>query len=411
MHPRSISYIKLIDIAARTIFVLMLLYLLPNRDAGQFGLALTLGSLFSFVCGFERYVDLQRQLVGCAAQLVDRKLFATLWFFIFNYVLWLPILSMFLILWAHIDDWNLVLYLIIAIVEHLSNEVYRLALIETRYRHLLWVSLIKNLVLLLVMCGVASHNPNNINLTNSLLGWASLSIVVALFGFYLVRRQSKTIVSKIEMVSIKAVLIDGYKNSLTHFIVGAVAVLSVQVDRLIVGGLLDLDNSGIYFRHVMLASVIYQATGVLSHNRILFNVYDKANSWKIEDINLIIRRELFIIVPSTLMLISTVLLIGISNMNYIFNILNINSVYLAALLFGYLLRTVADYKSLVLNAGFKERYILRSQIIALCVVIPVSVILTTLYDNWGAIISVNVGALTILILLASISVSVKNLKD
>ena len=70
--------LKLTDIAARSLFVLLALFALPARETGQFGLLLTLIGFFSFVVGFERYLDLQRGLARLAASEGDQLVVSTL---------------------------------------------------------------------------------------------------------------------------------------------------------------------------------------------------------------------------------------------------------------------------------------------------------------------------------------------
>ncbi len=87
-----IAATKLVDIAARSLFVLLALYALPVRSTGLFGLALTLIGFFAFLSGFERYADLQRRMVDTTDGQADRLIISTLIFYSVNYALWLPVL-------------------------------------------------------------------------------------------------------------------------------------------------------------------------------------------------------------------------------------------------------------------------------------------------------------------------------
>jgi O-antigen/teichoic acid export membrane protein len=389
-----IAAIKLADIAARSLFVLVVLYSLAARETGQFGLALTLSSLFGFASGFERYVDLQRRLVDQSDQQVDRLLVSALRFFGVNYIVWLPVLVALFAWWAQLGVAATALFTVVAIGEHLSNEIYRMAIIAPRHRHTLIVVLIKNLALLAVSVGMALHQPAAFDLQTFLAIWAALSMASVLVAAFLFRRGGSPHGEQAESLPR---LVEHYRHSRTHFLVGLVAVLSLQVDRLIVGAVLDLELAGVYFRHIVLASVVYQAAGVLSHNRILARVYNTALSRNMASVKEIVQREVRAMVPLTLLLIGGVLSLGAVGITELPRLRGLQPSYLAALMFGFLLRALADYNSLVLNAAYRERDIFKSQLIALAVSVPANILLTKLYGPWGTILSVNLSAACYLI--------------
>ncbi|HYJ10974.1 MAG TPA: hypothetical protein VEX18_18255, partial [Polyangiaceae bacterium] len=109
-----IAVMKLGDTAARSLFVLIALYTLPERTTGQFGLALTLIGFFAFLCGFERYADLQRRLVGKSTAEADQLILWAVRFFAVNHLLWTPVLLTLLLYWVDLEASLAGLCLIIA---------------------------------------------------------------------------------------------------------------------------------------------------------------------------------------------------------------------------------------------------------------------------------------------------------
>lgn len=389
-----IAFVKLADIGARSFFVLIVLYSLSARTSGQFGLALTLIGFFSFLSGFERYLDLQRVLVGKNASEADGLVGSVLQFFGVNYLLWLPVLAALLVWWVKLTPLAVVLWLGVAVGEHLANEAYRLVLVTHRHRRLLLVNLAKNLVLL---CAAAyTAGTGRLDFDELVMLWAMLSVMVVAVSASMFKRVSAT--AKQGQESPRLGLTEQYQRSRTHFLIGLVAVGSLQLDRLVAGGILTLENSGIYFRHIFLASSAYQVFGVVSHNRILARIYGSTVAGKRSEVQDIIRRELLCYVPLTLLLIGSVLLAGPVLVQNIAAINTIVPHYLAILMLAFLVRGIADYNSIILNAVYAERQIFKSQLITVLLATISGISLTSVFGLPGLICSMFAGTMIYLLL-------------
>ena len=165
---------------------MLVLYSLPDRQAGQFGLILTLIGFFSFLVGFERYCDLQRVMVGKKENALNAFMLTTLHFFSVNYLLWLPILAILLFTWVKLPLISVLLCLGIAITEHLSNEGYRVVVVTNKYRMLLVASMFKNMLLVACLVFFKMMDALNCGLREWLLLWAisSMPIMILVVAFW-----------------------------------------------------------------------------------------------------------------------------------------------------------------------------------------------------------------------------------
>jgi len=393
------AVIKLLDIAARSLFVLIALYSLHARSSGQFGLVLTLIGLFGFLSGFERYVDLQRMLVGKAVEEVDRLIFSALRFFLANYLIWLPILAALLYGWGDLSIFAVSLCLLIAVGEHLANEFYRMALITQRHRSVLLVGVIKNLMLCGVVAYAALTKSWHYDFNQLLELWASMSLLGLLVSAFVFIRASAP---RQRLVQGALDAVHGqYRRSATHFVVGLLAVLSLQADRLVAGGLLSLEDSGVYFRHIFLAISAYQVLGVISFNRVMPKVYSSIRGGDLPTAMMLIRRERLVYVSLTLLMMILVLLTGLPRINEMPAVRDIVQSYLILLLLAYLIRGGADYNAMVLNALYLEGDVLRALSISVGLSIALSVMLTMHLGLPGLLVTVFIAA-TIYFILTSI---------
>jgi len=169
-------------------------------------------------------------------------------------------------------------------------------------------------------------------------------------------------------------------------------VSSLQLDRLVAGGFLTLEDSGVYFRHIFLASSAYMVLGVVSHNRIMARVYSSRLAGKPSEIREIIRREQWRFIPLTLGLIGFTLLAGPVVVRNVVVFNTIVPYYLAALMLAYLVRGIADYNSIILNAYYAERQIFKSQLITVLLATICGILLTPLFGLAGLIAAVLTGA-------------------
>ncbi|MES2236480.1 MAG: polysaccharide biosynthesis C-terminal domain-containing protein [Pseudomonadota bacterium] len=401
-----IAAVKLTDIGARAFFVLIVLYSLSARLSGQFGLALTLIGFFSFFSGYERYIDLQRVLVGKTASEGDVLIRSVLRFFGLNYLLWLPVLAVLLHWWVQLTPLAVALWLLIALGEHFANEAYRMALVTHRHRHVLLVGLAKNLVL--VSTVAYASFAKRLDCEQLLIIWATLSTlaITVSVGMFILRSIPATPSQK----SMAFGLIEQYRRSRTHFLIGLVAVTSLQIDRLVAGGFLTLENSGVYFRHIFLASSTYQVFGVVSHNRIMVRIYGSMLAGKPSEVRSIIRREQWRYVPLTLGLIGFILLAGPVAARDVAAFSTIVPHYLAVLMLAYLVRGIADYNSMILNAVYAERQIFKSQLITVLLTTTCSILLTPLFGLPGLIVAVLAGTTIYFLLTGAFARRMINLK-
>lgn len=378
------AIIKLTDIAARSLFALIILYSLPPASSGLFGLILTLVGLCGFLCGFERYIDLQRMMIGKSTSEVDSLIFSTLRFFGVNYVLWLPILAALLHIWLQLSPLAIFLCLLITVGEHLGNELYRIVLVTHRHRNMLLVSMFKNLLLLGVTTYFLFAKGKHYALDEILMLWAALSFIALAFSIVmftndlLALRKSEHIATPIS---------DQFKRSLLHFLLGLLALLSLQADRLIAGNVLTLDYVGIYFKNLLLVTSIYQFLSVISYNRVMPVVYRQVRIGKIKETKKIINRQL--IVNSLIIFLAgcAAVVVHFVMPAEILKQQHINAGYLLVLLFAYLIRCAADYNAMILNALFLERRIFQSQLITLGLCVPLSICLGLSFSLFGLILS------------------------
>lgn len=382
--------IKLADIAGRSVFVLIVLYFLPSRSSGQFGLALTLIGLFAFFSGFERYVDLQRSLIGATLKQADQFIFSTLRFFALNYLFGIPLLALLLYGWADLSTSDVMLCLLIAMGEHLANEFYRIALITHRHRGVLLVAMGKNVILLGTTSYGVFASQQTYDLREILTLWAALSLLGLFVSMGVFVRESTSVG---ELTRAQHLPISGqYRRSATHFKIGLLAVLALQADRLIAGGLLSLENSGVYFRHIFLALSVYQVLGIVSFNRIMPEVYASLHKNDVQAAKALIRRERLIYLILSVGVIIFFLLVNRLPVASHPVVQSVVPLYLILLILSYLVRGMADFNAMTLNALHLENQVFLAHLIAVGVSLVLALGLTAKLGLIGLISTVFVAA-------------------
>ena len=386
-----IALTKLADIAARSLFVLLGLYALPIRSTGQFGLALTLLGFFTFFAGFERYLDLQRRMVGTDEAQTDRLIISTLRFYAVNYLLCVPVLLALLLLWVQLPPWLAFMCAVVGLGEHLSNEVYRIALIARRHRPVLFAVLGKNVALLAVVAAVLWQQPALFSLDMLLATWALFSLVgIGAITVAFTRTWAFSSFAQAAGAGLRQR--PQYLASRTHFLIGLVALTSLQTDRLVAGALLTLEQSGVYFRHIFLASFAYQVFNVASYNRIAPVVYAHTHAHQPALARAAIRRELKRLVPAAALVAGAFYLLGSPLFDGVAATRSINPNFLALLTLGYLVRAFADFNALLLNGVYAERDVFTSQLAALTFAVVMNLTLTHLFGIAGTVITLVLGA-------------------
>ena len=386
-----IAATKLFDIAARSLFVLLVLYALPVRSTGQFGLALTLIGFFTFVSGFERYADLQRCMVGATDLQTDRLIVSTLRFYALNYLLCLPVLFALLLLWVQLPLPSALMCAVIGVGEHVSNEVYRIALIAPRHRVVLFAVLAKNLSLLAIVASTLwlPHERFELQLLFGI--WATVSLAgLAVIAIAFTRTWAFESNSQAGGAGLRQ--LRQYGASRTHFMIGLVAIGSLQADRLVAGALLTLEQSGLYFRHIFLASFAYQVFNVVSYNRIAPRVYGHTHAHRPALAKAEIRREIVWLTPTALVVIGAFYVAASPLFTGIAATRSINPNFLAVLTLGYLVRALADFNALLLNGVYAERDVFFSQAASLVLAIALNIALTSVFGIAGTVATLVLGS-------------------
>ena len=375
--------VKLMDVAARAGFVITATYGLRVDQAGQFGLIATLVGLFAFAFNFERHIDIQRRSAGEPHTVMDRMVVQALKFFAFNWALMVPLFIVAVALWTHAPWLVLLLATVVVVSEHLSNQAYQYALIDTRYAPLLVVVALKNAVLAALTLGVALFMRDAFSLNFVITAWAIGAVVCTLMlavGFLRIRNAAP----KTTAFNLKTDILGQHRASMTHFLIGLIAILVLQFDRLAVGGLLTLEQTGVYFRHALLISLAYQLFGIASFNRVTPSIFAAA---KVEPVSSLIRRilreYLLVLVLTPLFLVGLWIADRITGGVWTQRF-HIDLSLVAVMLLGFMARAAADFPAIIMNALHRERSILYRQGAAFALGACLLIGLTHVYGLWGA---------------------------
>lgn len=375
--------VKLIDVAARAGIVLTATYGLRVDQAGQFGLIATLVGLFAFAFNFERQIDIQRRAAGEADAVMDRHVTQALKFFAFNWAIMIPVFVLAVVFWAHAPWIILLMATVVVVGEHLSNQVYQYALINHRYAPMLVVVAAKNAALALAILAGALFMRPVFDLAFVMAAWAigaTLCTLVLAIMFVRIRNAAP----KTTRFDFQSDILAQHKASLTHFLIGLLAILALQFDRLAVGGLLSLEQTGLYFRHALLISLAYQMFNIASFNRITPTIFTAA---KVEPVHRLMGRVLreyaltLVAIPLLFagLWVADRLTQGVWSERF-----HIELALIAIMLLGFVLRGAADFAALIMNAKHLERWVLHRQAIAVAVGGGLLVGLTHVYGLWGA---------------------------
>lgn len=375
--------VKLVDVATRAAFILTATYGLQIAQAGRFGLIATLVSLFAFAFNFERHIDIQRRSAGEDHGVFDRYVVQALKFFAFNWAVMVPLFVLAVLLWTHASWVILGLAVIVVMAEHLSNQAYQYALINHRYYPMLVVVAAKNSVLAVVVLYRALFARDGFDLMFVMQLWA-VGAVLCTLGLAVMFARLNAAAKKGEPFRFGVDILGQHKASLTHFLIGLIAILILQFDRLAVGGLMSFEQTGQYFRHTLLVSFAYQAFNIASFNRITPAIFTEAKTQGIPHLRGRVLREYLktvVGVPVLLLMAwgADRLTGGVWSERF-----HLSLLLMALLLLGFMLRAAADFHALILNARHDERHILVSQGIAFAVGALLLVVLTWRFGVYGA---------------------------
>lgn len=397
--------VKFIDVFARAGFILTATYGLHIAEAGRFGLIATLVGLFAFAFNFERHIDIQRRSAGEPHPVFDRHVTQALKFFAFNWAMMVPLFIGAVALWTGVDRMILGLAVVVVVGEHISNQAYQYALINHRYYPMVGLVAVKNGLLAVVALYSALFAHDGFNLVFVMQVWAmgATLCTLALGGLFLRLRDAAP---KPSAFSFRDDILSQHKASATHFLIGLIAILILQFDRLAVGGLMSFADTGLYFRHTLLVSFAYQAFNIASFNRITPSIYAEAKTHGVAHLYRRVMREyLKTLIGAPLLLLlawgADVATAGVWSQKF-----QLSLALMGLLLFGFMVRSAADFHALILNARHDERHILRSQGIAFVIGGCLLVLLTWRFGVYGA---ASVTIITSALYLALISRAVRRL--
>jgi len=391
--------IKLGDVAARAGFVLAATYALPISQAGQFGLIVTLVGLFAFAFNFERHIDIQRRTAGEPGEVFDRYVTSALGFFAFNWALMTPLFLAAVFLLAHVSWGILALGVVVVIGEHLSNQVYQYALISPRYYSLLLVVMAKNLVLVAVVLWQALLSGSGLDLGFVMQLWA-VGAVLCTTALAVMWSRFRSRTPREKPFHFAVDILGQHRASAVHFVLGLIAILIIQYDRLAVGALMPLEQVGLYFRHTLLVSLAYQAFNVISYNRITPTIFVEARSHDIGQLRRRVLREYLKTLVGAPLLLAGVWLADLVTGGVYADRFQLSLWLMAIMLFGFMLRAAADFHALVLNSRHRERDVLRQQAVAFVFGAVMLGLLTWRFGVYGA---ASAGVLTSVLYLILVS--------
>ena len=381
-----IVIVKFIEVIARAGFIIGVTYTLPLEAAGQFGIIVTITGLFSFALGFERHVDLQRRLVGVPAPEFDRAYGDALQLYAFQYVVLLPLYAALIYISANTDVWQTLLCVVIVVGEQLTNQVYQIALVNARFYRKLAVVAARTICLLLVWAVPLLLIPGLVRLDVFLTGWAvSSAVMIAILGvMWLASNEAAAHESRFTFTTR---IFTQHKASLNHFLIGTVAILMLQFDRLTVGWLIPKRDVGIYFRHILLVSIAYQVFNIAFYNRVLPRVFAMAKTDSVAAARRVTRAEFVKVAALVALGFVGLAAIDAITLGTLFARFDLDLMLIAVLLGGAVIRVAADFNALILNARLREGVVLQTQLTAFGVGGVLLIWMTWNYHIWGAAIA------------------------
>jgi O-antigen/teichoic acid export membrane protein len=382
--------LKFAEVGTRAIFVVGTSYLLPLDQAGQFGLIVTLQGLASFAFGYERHTDIQRRVVGAEPWAFDRAVGQALRLFAANYLVVSPIYAALLLILMGLSPWLICLAIVVAVAEQLMNQAYLMAMVNPRYRPLMGLAVMKNTAILAVLAWLMLADPARLGLGAVLVTWAAASVgtvgVAALIWIRLRHPHPDPGPGLRESLNAQ------YRASWHHFLLGLVAILALQIDRLVIGAVMPLDQVGVYFRHILMVSMIYQVFNIAFLNRVLPAVFALAKRAPLSDLRAIARREYLRVLVFVGSLALAGLVLHLVTGDALADRFSLVPAYFAGLLVMSCVRMRADFNGLILNALHQEAAIFRLQLISFTLNFPVLVGLTWALGIPGTIASGITGA-------------------
>ncbi len=358
--------IKFIEVFTRAAFIVGTSYSLSLSGAGQFGIVATWVGLFAFAFNWERQVDIQRRYAGLPEPVFDRAVSAALPFWGFNQLIMLPIFAAVVWSMAHLTPMQLALAVVIVSCEHIANQTYQMALISPRYTPFLGLVAGKNVGVLAAILPYVILFPSKLTLDYALIVWASGQVLCAFAVFALWWQRSDPAPHEDGLTRWQR-LFAQHRASFTHFQIGLIAILMLQYDRLIAGWLLPLDQTGLYLRHVLIVSFVYQFFNVASYNRIMPRIFAAARTECDAQLLAQMRPELMRMFAVVGAAFAIGVAIDAATGHAITARYHLSIAFAGILTLGALLRVMADFLGMIANARMREKVIRRQQLIAFIV--------------------------------------------
>jgi len=358
--------LKLADTLSRALFVVLASYSLKVDQAGQFGITTTLIGLFAFAVGFERHLDIQRRNAGVTPDVMDHAIASAMRFHGFNLAIASPVFIMGLAHWSKLGPWPLALCQVIVITEYLSNQAYQASLISRRYVHLVSVVAIKNIALVTCLGGyiLLRGQPD---IQSVLTLWAASASILICLGFPLVWVLQIRRPADLAPPRPLRPIFEQHKASATHFGIGLLATITLQLDRITVGGLLSLEQVGSYFRHALIASFCYQAFNIVSFNRLLPRLFEAAPRSTTNILRRMVNREYLLTLIGAPVFLVIVWAADTVTQGVYSRKFHLSFTVLALLVLAFMSRAAADFQGLILHARLKEHRVLLAQALAFVV--------------------------------------------
>lgn len=391
--------IKFVEVFTRAAFVVGTSYSLSLAGAGQFGIVATVVGLGAFAFNWERHQDFQRRYVNAEPEILDRAVGDAFQFWGFNQLVMMPFFLVACGLMAKLDAWQLLLVAVIASGEQVSNQTYHLAMISSRYRLFVIIVAAKNIAVLLAVLPFVLFAPSKLTLDYALGVWASGQLVgsALILGLWLWRNVAVPHETPWRFASR---IFAQHRASFTHLQIGLVAVLMLQFDRLAIGALVPLDQAGVYFRHILIVSFVYQFVSVAFYGRALPRVFAAAKTQGKRVLQAMMRGELATIYAILIGGAGVLIAVDLAAGHLISERFSL-AYPLGLILFGgALVRVAADLQSLICNARHAERDVLRAQIAAFAIGGPWLVVLSWAHGIFGTAIASATTSLVYLILMA-----------
>jgi O-antigen/teichoic acid export membrane protein len=386
--------IRIAEIAARALFTIGVTYALPLAEAGRFGILATLIGLSAFAFGWERHIDIQRRLANADPGAFDNAFLNALKMYAFNWLWLAPLLFALAMAWTGIGPSLAAGIVTIAVAEQLSNQLYNLALVERRYTAALLAGALRNLALIAGLALVLTGPGVPLTLELIIVSWAVASLAGVVLGALVWTVTTRGPRPPGEALSIRNQL----TRSATHFTIGLLAILVLQVDRLAVGAFLSLEEVGTYFRHVLVVSFAYQLSNIAFYNRALPGVFAAAPTHSTRALARRVLSRAGVTLAVIALGAAGAFALNLASGRVVEDRFDLSPLLAAALLGGAMLRIAADFLSLVLNARMRERVILANQFAAFVFGVAALALLANLYGVLGAALATIVTACVYLVL-------------